>query len=213
MKIILLGAPGAGKGTQAEILAERYGIPTISTGNMIRAEIREGTPLGQKTKQYIDEGQLVPDAIIMAIVEARLQKPDCANGFILDGIPRTIPQAEALDKMQLGEYTVINISVTDEEILNRLGGRRVCPKCGATYHITFNPPRAEGKCNTCGDELIIRPDDSRETIEKRLVVYHEQTEPLIAYYEKAGSLIHVAVGQGGSVEDTTKAIQAALEVK
>ncbi len=213
MKIILLGAPGAGKGTQAEILAERYGIPTISTGNMIRAEIREGTPLGQKTKQYIDEGQLVPDSIIMAIVESRLSKPDCANGFILDGIPRTIPQAEALDAMQLGEYTVVNISVTDEEILNRLGGRRVCPKCGATYHVTFNPPRAEGKCNACGEALIIRPDDSKETVEKRLVVYHEQTEPLIAYYEKAGSLINVTVGKGGSVEDTTKAIQTALEVK
>lgn len=213
MKIILLGAPGAGKGTQAEILAERYGIPTISTGNMIRAEIREGTPLGQKTKQYIDEGQLVPDEIIMAIVESRLAKPDCKDGFILDGIPRTIPQAEALDKMQLGEYVVINISVEDDEILERLGGRRVCAKCGATYHVTFNPPVVEGKCNTCGDALIIRPDDAQETIKKRLDVYHAQTEPLIAYYEKAGTLLNIQTAKGGSVEDTTKAIQAALEVK
>ena len=213
MKIILLGAPGAGKGTQAELLAERYGIPTISTGNMIRAEIREGTPLGQKTKQYIDEGQLVPDEIIMAIVESRLAKPDCKDGFILDGIPRTIPQAEALDKMQLGDYVVINIAVEDDEILQRLGGRRVCAKCGATYHVTFNPPAVEGKCNACGDALIIRPDDAQETIKKRLDVYHEQTEPLIAYYEKAGSLLNIQTKKGGSVEDTTKAIQAALEVK
>ncbi len=213
MKIILLGAPGAGKGTQAEILAERYGIPTISTGNMIRAEIREGTPLGQKTKQYLDEGQLVPDEIIMAIVESRLAKPDCKDGFILDGIPRTIPQAEALDKMQLGDYVVINISVDDDEILERLGGRRVCAKCGATYHVTFNPPAVEGKCNACGDALIIRPDDCKETIEKRLDVYHAQTEPLIAYYEKAGSLLNIQTEKGGSVEDTTNAIRAALEVK
>ena len=210
MKIILLGPPGAGKGTQAEILAEKYAIPTISTGNMIRAEIREGTPLGQKTKQYIDEGGLVPDEIIMAIVESRLSKPDCANGFILDGIPRTIPQAEALDKMGLGEYVVLNIMAEDEAILNRLGGRRVCGKCGATYHVTFNPPKEEGKCNACGDALIIRPDDARETIEKRLAVYHEQTEPLIAYYEKTGKLKSVA--SIGSVEDTTKAIFEALEV-
>ncbi len=211
MKIILLGAPGAGKGTQAEILAERYGIPTISTGNMIRAEVREGTPLGQKTKQYIDEGLLVPDEIIMAIVESRLAKPDCAKGYILDGIPRTIPQAQALDQMDLGDYIVLNISVGDEEILNRLGGRRVCGKCGATYHVTFNPPAEEGKCNACGDALIIRPDDARETIEKRLAVYHEQTEPLIAYYEKAGKLINIL--SEGSVEDTTAAILTALEVK
>ncbi len=210
MKIILLGPPGAGKGTQAEILAEKYAIPTISTGNMIRAEVREGTPLGQTTKQYIDEGRLVPDEIIMAIVESRLAKPDCENGFILDGIPRTIPQAEALDKMGLGEYVVLNISVEDEAILNRLGGRRVCGKCGATYHITFNPPKEDGKCNACGDALIIRPDDARETIEKRLEVYHEQTEPLIAYYEKTGKLI--TVESVGSVEDTTKAILTALEV-
>ncbi len=211
MKIILLGPPGAGKGTQAEILAKRYNIPTISTGNMIRAEIREGTPLGQKTKQYIDEGQLVPDEIIMAIVESRLAKPDCKDGFILDGIPRTIPQAQALDKMDLGEYIVLNIEVGDEEILSRLGGRRVCPKCGATYHVTFNPPAAEGKCNTCGDALIIRPDDAQETIKKRLDVYHAQTEPLIAYYENAGKLINIV--SEGSVDDTTMAIQTALEVK
>lgn len=211
MKIILLGPPGAGKGTQAELLAERYGIPTISTGNMIRAEVREGTPLGQKTKQYIDEGQLVPDEIIMAIVESRLAKPDCEGGFILDGIPRTIPQAQALDEMDLGDYVVLNISVADEEILNRLGGRRVCGKCGATYHVTFNPPKAEGVCNTCGDALIIRPDDAKETIQKRLEVYHAQTEPLVSYYEKAGKLINIL--SEGSVEETTAAIQTALEVK
>ncbi len=211
MRIILLGPPGAGKGTQAEILAEKYGIPTISTGNMIRAEVREGTPLGQKTKQYIDEGQLVPDEIIMAIVESRLAKPDCAKGYILDGIPRTIPQAQALDEMQIGDYVVLNISVGDEEILNRLGGRRVCGKCGATYHVTFNPPAKEGVCNACGDALIIRPDDAQETIKKRLDVYHEQTEPLIAYYEKAGKLINIL--SEGSVEDTTMAVLTALEVK
>ena len=183
----------------------------MASPRLIRAEVREGTPLGQKTKQYIDEGLLVPDEIIMAIVESRLAKPDCAKGYILDGIPRTIPQAQALDQMDLGDYIVLNISVGDEEILNRLGGRRVCGKCGATYHVTFNPPAEEGKCNACGDALIIRPDDARETIEKRLAVYHEQTEPLIAYYEKAGKLINIL--SEGSVEDTTAAILTALEVK
>ncbi len=211
MQIILLGPPGAGKGTQAEILAEKYGIPTISTGNMIRAEIREGTELGRKTKQYIDEGRLVPDEIVMAIVESRLAKPDCEKGFILDGIPRTIPQAKALDEMQLGEYIVLNIAVGDAEILSRLGGRRVCGKCGATYHVSFNPPKKEGVCNACGDALIIRPDDAQETIKKRLEVYHEQTEPLIAYYEKAGKLINIL--SEGSVEETTMAVLTALEVK
>ncbi len=211
MKIILLGPPGAGKGTQAEVLAQKYDIPTISTGNMIRAEIREGTPLGLQTKQYIDDGQLVPDEIVMEIVKRRLSKPDCEKGFILDGIPRTIPQAKAIDEMQIGTYVVLNIAVGDEEILNRLGGRRVCGKCGATYHVTFNPPKTEGICNTCGDALIIRPDDARETIEKRLLVYHEQTEPLIAYYEAAGKLINIV--SEGNVEETTAAVLAALEVE
>ncbi|MDD6309158.1 MAG: adenylate kinase [Clostridia bacterium] len=211
MRIILLGPPGAGKGTQAERLAARYNIPTISTGAMIRAEIRDGSELGKQTKKYIDEGQLVPDSIIMSIVESRLSKPDCAKGFILDGIPRTIPQAQKLDEMQIEPYTVLNIAVGDDEIVKRLGGRRVCATCGATYHETFNPPAKKGVCDACGETLSIRPDDAEETILKRLAVYHEQTEPLIAYYEKAGKLINI-LSEGG-VEETAAAVQAALEVE
>ena len=211
MRIILLGPPGAGKGTQAERLAETYKIPAISTGAIIRSEIRNGSELGKKTKKYIDEGQLVPDSIIMEIVENRLQQSDCANGFILDGIPRTIPQAQMLDEMQIEPYIVLNIAVGDEEILKRLGGRRVCASCGATYHVTYNPPKAEGVCNVCGKELTIRPDDTEETIKKRLSVYHAQTEPLIAYYEKAGKLINIL--SEGNVEETAAAVKAALEVQ
>jgi len=210
LKIILLGAPGAGKGTQAEILAKRYNIPAISTGAMIRAEIRDGSELGLKTEKYIKEGQLVPDSVIMDIVKERILKDDCKNGFILDGIPRTIPQAQQLDDMGIGEYTALNISVEDSEIIRRLSGRRVCCNCGATYHIESNPPAQSGVCDKCGEALSARSDDSKETIQRRLIVYHEQTEPLIEFYKNAGKFIEVKGDD--SLEATTMAVLRAIEV-
>ena len=195
MKIIMLGAPGAGKGTQAKKIAAKYEIPHISTGDIFRANIKEGTELGKKAKTYMDQGLLVPDELTCDLVVDRIQQPDAANGYVLDGFPRTIPQAESLTKAlaERGEKVdyAINVDVPDENIINRMSGRRACLGCGATYHITFNPPVKEGICDTCGQELVLRDDDKPETVEKRLNVYHEQTQPLIDYYKAKGILKEV----------------------
>ncbi|GAA6513189.1 adenylate kinase [Merdimmobilis hominis] len=207
MKLILLGAPGAGKGTQAEILSERLNIPTISTGNIIREALKNGTEMGLKAKSFMDAGQLVPDDVVIGIIEERLAKDDCKNGFILDGFPRTVPQAEALDQMGIIIDKAIDIDVADEVIEKRLSGRRVCEKCGASYHID-NKPSAKGDlCEKCGGALVIRKDDRPETIKQRLSVYHEQTEPLEGYYKKAGKL-YVVKGEGSVAEITAKVIEA-----
>ena len=195
MKIIMLGAPGAGKGTQAKMLADKYMIPHISTGDIFRANIKNGTELGQKAKTYMDQGLLVPDELVCDLVVDRVQQDDCSKGYILDGFPRTIPQAEALDAAlsKLGakiDYAV-NVEVPDENIVNRMSGRRACVACGATYHIVHNPTKVEGVCDRCGKELILRDDDKPETVTKRLNVYHEQTQPLIEYYTKQGALVEV----------------------
>ena len=195
MKIIMLGAPGAGKGTQAKMLADKYMIPHISTGDIFRANIKNGTELGQKAKTYMDQGLLVPDELVCDLVVDRVQQDDCSKGYILDGFPRTIPQAEALDAAlsKLGakiDYA-INVEVPDENIVNRMSGRRACVACGATYHIVHNPTKVEGVCDRCGKELILRDDDKPETVTKRLNVYHEQTQPLIDYYTKQGALKEV----------------------
>ena len=192
MKIIMLGAPGAGKGTQAKQIADKYQIPHISTGDIFRANIKEGTELGMKAKTFMDQGALVPDELTVALLIDRIQKDDCKNGFVLDGFPRTIPQAEVLDKTltEMGEKMdyAIDVDVPDENIVNRMGGRRACLNCGATYHIEFNPTKAEGKCDVCGSETVLRDDDKPETVQKRLSVYHEQTQPLIDYYKNQGIL-------------------------
>ena len=192
MKIIMLGAPGAGKGTQAKKIAEKYHIPHISTGDIFRANIKNGTELGKQAKTYMDQGLLVPDELTVNLVIDRVQKEDCANGYVLDGFPRTIPQAEALTKALegLGEKLdyAIDVDVPDENIVNRMSGRRACVSCGATYHVVYAAPKVEGICDTCGAELILRDDDKPETVQKRLGVYHEQTQPLIDYYTKAGIL-------------------------
>ncbi|MBO6215856.1 MAG: adenylate kinase [Lachnospiraceae bacterium] len=192
MKIIMLGAPGAGKGTQAKQIAGKYNIPHISTGDIFRANIKNGTELGKKAKEYMDQGQLVPDELTCDLVMDRIAEDDCKNGFVLDGFPRTIPQAEALDAAltktgQAMDYA-IDVDVPDENIVNRMSGRRACLKCGATYHIVSIPPKKEGICDTCGSELVIRDDDKPETVQKRLDVYHEQTQPLIDFYQKKGIL-------------------------
>ena len=190
MKIIMLGAPGAGKGTQAKMLAEKYSIPHISTGDIFRANIKEGTDLGKKAKEYMDKGLLVPDELVVDLVMDRFKADDCKNGYILDGFPRTIPQAEALDSAlaAVGEKMdyAINVEVPDENIVNRMSGRRACVGCGATSHIKYNPTKVEGICDVCGKELILRDDDKPETVLNRLKVYHDQTQPLIDYYGKAG---------------------------
>ena len=192
MKIIMLGAPGAGKGTQAKKIAAKYAIPHISTGDIFRANIKNNTELGQKAKTYMDKGELVPDELVVDLIMDRFKEADCANGYVLDGFPRTIPQAEALDKALSanGESVdyAINVEVPDENIINRMSGRRACVGCGATYHIQFNPTKVEGICDACGEKLILRDDDKPETVKKRLDVYHEQTAPLIAHYKEAGSL-------------------------
>ena len=211
MKLALLGAPGAGKGTQAKYLSEALNIPTISTGKIIRDEIRGNTELGRKAKDYIDEGKLVPDDTVIEIIRVRLSKEDCKNGFILDGFPRTVYQAEQLDKMFPDFSTVLNINVRDDEIVKRLSGRRECPSCGMTYHIQYNPPKSEGVCSECNSNLVTRPDDAPETVLKRLAVYHSQTEPLINYYKSPGRLINVE-GKG-DVADTTAAVFEAIGVK
>ncbi len=188
MKIVMLGAPGAGKGTQAKRIAEKHGIPHVSTGDIFRANIKNGTDLGKEAKKYMDEGKLVPDELTVRILLDRVAQADCKDGYVLDGFPRTIPQAEVLDKelTKLGEKIdfAVNVDVPDENIVNRMGGRRACLKCGATYHITNLPPKTEGICDACGSELVLRDDDKPETVEKRLSVYHEQTQPLIDFYEK-----------------------------
>ena len=196
MKLILLGAPGAGKGTQAEILCDRLNIPTISTGNMIREAMKSGTEMGLKAKEYAENGKLVPDEMVIGIVDERLRKEDCANGFILDGFPRTIPQAEALDRMGIIIDGVVDINVPDEVITRRVSGRRACLDCGSTYHIETKKPNVEGICDRCGSTLVQRKDDLPETVLERLHVYHAQTEPLRDYYAAAGKLLVVDGQQG-----------------
>ena len=195
MKIIMLGAPGAGKGTQAKKIAEKYQLPHISTGDIFRANIKGGTELGMKAKTFMDQGMLVPDEITIGMLMDRIGQEDCINGYVLDGFPRTIPQAESLTKAlaERGEKVdyAINVDVPDENIINRMSGRRACLGCGATYHITFNPPVKEGICDTCGQELVLRDDDKPETVKKRLDVYHQQTQPLIDYYKNAEVLAEV----------------------
>jgi len=210
MNLILLGAPGAGKGTQAELLIEKLGIPGISTGNMLREAIANGTELGMKVKTYMDGGLLVPDELIMGIVAERVAKPDCANGFILDGVPRTLAQAEALDAAGVVIDHVVSIEIDDSVIEGRMTGRRVCAKCGASYHIVANPPKTENVCDLCGSELIIRKDDAPETVRKRLEVYHAQTEVLMDYYGKQGKIRHIEGNQSieGANEDILKALGA-----
>jgi adenylate kinase len=192
MKIIMLGAPGAGKGTQAKMIADKFGIPHISTGDIFRANIKNGTELGKKAKEYMDQGQLVPDELTVEILLDRVAQDDCKNGYVLDGFPRTIPQADVLDKelTKLGDKVdfAINVDVPDENIVRRMSGRRACLKCGATYHIEHIPPKQEGICDTCGSELVQRDDDKPETVKNRLSVYHEQTQPLIDYYTKKNIL-------------------------
>ena len=209
MNLILLGAPGAGKGTQAEKICEKLSIPAISTGNMLREAMANGTEMGLKAKSFIDAVKLVPDEVVIGIIDERLKQDDCKNGFILDGFPRTIPQAEALDEMGVRIDKVIDIEVPDEKIASRLSGRRVCLKCGATYHTEFKKPKTEGICDACGDTLVQRKDDMPETVLDRLKTYHEQTEPLKGYYEKKG-ILRVVEGQE-EVADTTALTFKALE--
>ena len=188
MKLILLGAPGAGKGTQAEILSKLLGIPTISTGNILRAAIKEGTPVGLAAKHYMDDGKLVPDDIIIEIIHERVAQEDCKDGYILDGVPRTIAQAESLEKAGIIFDHVVSLEISDEVIMERMGGRRVCETCGASYHVVAVPPQVEGVCDKCGGHLVRRKDDEPETVKARLEVYHKKTEPLKAYYAERGLL-------------------------
>ena len=209
MKLILLGAPGAGKGTQAAILAKELGIPTISTGNILRAAIKNGTPTGMKAKSYMDAGHLVPDEVIIGIITERLAESDCAKGYILDGVPRTIAQAEALEAAGIKFDHVVSMEIADEAIMERMSGRRVCEKCGASYHIVAVPPKTEGICDECGGALVTRKDDAPETVRDRLTVYHKETEPLKDFYRSRGVLNPVE--DQGSVEATSKAILSVLE--
>ena len=211
MKLILLGAPGAGKGTQAERLRDILGIPTISTGNILRAAIRNGTPTGLKAKTFMDAGKLVPDEVILGIIIERLAESDCANGYILDGVPRTIPQAEALEAAGIVFDAVVSLEIPDETIQQRMNGRRVCPHCGASYHITAVPPKREGLCDSCGSDLILRKDDAPETVGARLEVYHKETAPLLDFYRRRGILR--CADATASVEENTKSILMALENK
>ncbi len=209
MKLILLGAPGAGKGTQAEILCDRLNIPTISTGNILRAAVKNGTPTGLKAKAFMDAGKLVPDEVIIGIISERLQEDDCKNGYILDGVPRTIAQAEALEKAGIAFDAVVSIEISDETIMKRMSGRRVCESCGASYHVVAVPPKQEGVCDRCGGKLVQRKDDAPETVKARLDVYHAETEPLKAFYKERGLL--KAVDNQDTVEATTAAILNVLE--
>ncbi len=211
MKLILLGAPGAGKGTQAEILCKKLGIPTISTGNILRAAIKDATPTGMQAKSYIDAGKLVPDEVIIGIVHERLAQDDCKGGYILDGVPRTIAQAEALEKAGIVFDCVVSIEIGEEEILRRMSGRRVCEACGSSYNVEAIPPRVEGICDNCGGKLIQRKDDTPETVRERLKVYHTETEPLVDFYAARGLLR--PVGSADTKEGTTQAILAALGIE
>ena len=208
MKLILLGAPGAGKGTQADILCKELDIPTISTGNILRAAIKNGTPTGMKAKAYMDEGKLVPDDVIIGIITERVAEEDCKNGYILDGVPRTIAQAEALEKAGIKFDDVISIEISDEVIMERMSGRRVCESCGASYHLVAVPPKQEGICDKCGGKLVQRKDDAPETVKARLEVYHKETEPLKAFYAQRGLL--KSVENQPSVAETSQAILHAL---
>ncbi len=210
MKLILLGAPGAGKGTQSEILSRKFSIPTISTGAMLRAAMKAGTPVGLRAKEYVDNGRLVPDDVIVGIVKERLAKDDCANGCILDGMPRTIPQAIALEEHGIEIDCAISIEIEDETIIERMTGRRTCHDCGASFHVTNNPPKTEGVCDFCGGELTIRKDDAPETVKSRLATYHSETEPLKDFYAQRGKLKSV-VNQP-SIEAVTASIIEALGV-
>lgn len=209
MKLILLGAPGAGKGTQAEKIVKKYGIPAVSTGNIIRAALKAGTEMGLKAKSYMDAGQLVPDDVVIGIIKDRLKEKDCENGFILDGFPRTIPQAQALEDMGVDIDKVLDIEVPDEKITARMSGRRVCAKCANSYHLLYKKPKQEGVCDACGGELVQRKDDAPETVQARLKEYHEMTEPLKNFYEKLGKLV-IVEGQE-EVADTTALVFKALE--
>ncbi|MBE6990389.1 MAG: adenylate kinase [Ruminococcaceae bacterium] len=208
MKLILLGAPGAGKGTQAAILQEKLGIPTISTGNILRAAIKNETPVGLKAKSYVDAGQLVPDEVIIDVISERLQESDCQSGYILDGVPRTIAQAEALENAGIRFDAVVAIEIPDERIVRRMSGRRVCESCGASYHIVSVPSKVEGVCDVCGGRLVQRKDDKPETVLDRLSVYHRETEPLKGFYEARGIL--KTVEDRPSVDETSRAILAVL---
>ena len=209
MKLILLGAPGAGKGTQAEVICQKLNIPAISTGNILRAALKSGTEMGLKAKSFMDSGKLVPDDILIGIIQDRLKEEDCKNGFILDGFPRTIPQAEALDSMGVVIDKVIDIEVPDDKIVARMSGRRVCESCGASYHLLYKKPAVEGVCGICGGTLVQRKDDHPDTVKDRLVAYHTQTEPLKDYYQAQGKLC-IVEGQE-EVADTTALTLKALE--
>ncbi len=211
MKIIFLGAPGAGKGTQAELVSARLGIPTISTGAIIRDALKTGTEMGLKAKKFIDQGALVPDDVVIGIVKERLEKSDCKDGFILDGFPRTVPQAEALDKMNVKIDKVVSIEVSDGKILERMSGRRVCQECGTTYHTIYNPSNDGVNCDKCGKKLIMRSDDAPEVVLSRLEVYHSTTEPLKDYYGKKGNLTIVIGAE--ALEETSKRTLEALGIK
>ncbi len=208
MRLILLGAPGAGKGTQAEIISKELKIPTISTGNILRAAMREGTPVGVLAKSYVDAGKLVPDEVIIRIVQERLSLPDCENGYILDGFPRTIPQAEAMEQLGIDIDCALSIEIEDETIVSRMSGRRTCKNCSQTFHIVSNPPKQEGICDFCGGELTIRKDDAPETVKARLQIYHDETEPLKTFYESRGKL--VSIDNQPTIEATTAEIRKAL---
>ena len=208
MRLILLGAPGAGKGTQAEVICNTLNIPAISTGNILREAKAKGTPLGLEAATYMDSGKLVPDELVINILKERLKEDDCQNGFILDGFPRTVPQAEALDQMGVVIDRVVDLEVPDDKIMARLSGRRVCEKCGSSYHVLYKPTKVEGVCDRCGGKTVQRKDDAPETIKERLEVYHAQTEPLKDYYKKTGKLVVV---EGQEVADTTALTLKAVE--
>ena len=210
MKLIMLGAPGAGKGTQAEILSKKLGVPTISTGNILRAAVKAGTPIGLKAKSFMDAGALVPDDVIIGIIAEALHGPECESGYILDGVPRTIPQAEAMEQQGVEIDCALDIEVDDETIVERMAGRRTCVACGASFHVVNNPPKQEGVCDVCGQALTIRKDDAPETVKARLETYHTQTEPLLAFYRERGKLR--TVENQPTIEATTAEIYKALGI-